>query len=72
VTQTILFLCPHAAAKSVLAMTYFNDLAIRAGLDVAVDNAGTEPDPAINLGVAAFLLDEGFDLTGFVPSLLTD
>lgn len=71
-TQTILFLCPHAAAKSVLAMTYFNDLAIRAGLDVAVGNAGTEPDPAINPGVATFLLDEGFDLTGFVPSLLTD
>lgn len=67
----ILFLCPHAAAKSVLAMTYFTDLAGKAGLDITVRNAGTEPDPILNPAVGGYLLAEGFDLFGFVPGLLT-
>jgi arsenate reductase len=71
-TKHVLFLCPHAAAKSVLAMTYFSDLARKKGLDVSVDNAGTEPDPVINPKVEAYLKEEGFVLTGFMPSMLTD
>ena len=70
-TRHVLFLCPHAAAKSVLAMTYFTDFANKNGLDVSVDNAGTEPDPAINPKVEAYLKEEGFDLMGFTPSVLT-
>lgn len=70
--QYVLFLCPHAAAKSVLAMTYFTDLAQTAALDVIVWNAGTEPDAAVHPAVEAYLKDEGFDLTGFTPNLLTD
>lgn len=70
--KNILFLCPHAAAKSVLAMTYFADLAGKAGLNIAVSNAGTEPDPVLNPAVGDLLLTEGFDLTGFIPGLLTD
>ena len=70
-TSTILFLCPHAAAKSVLAMTYFADLASKAGLQMSVCNAGTEPDPTINPAVERYLKNEGFDLSGFVPGLLT-
>ena len=69
---TILFLCPHAAAKSVLAMNYCKRLASEAGLAVKVWNAGTEPEPTINRAVKRFLEDEGFELDGFVPSLLTN
>ena len=72
IRPTILFLCPHAAAKSVLAMTYFAHLAEQASLDITVRNAGTEPDPAINPRVEAYLKAEGFDLSGFVPSLLSE
>lgn len=71
-TTNILFLCPHAAAKSVFAMTYFEDLAAKADLDVSVSNAGTEPDATAAPKVAAWLENEGFDLEGFVPPLLTD
>lgn len=67
----VLFLCPHAAAKSVLAMTYFTDLAAKANLAVDVSNAGTEPDPSVHPLVAAHLKEEGVDLTEFVPPLLT-
>ncbi|MBT8203642.1 MAG: hypothetical protein HKN74_14340 [Acidimicrobiia bacterium] len=44
----VLFLCPHGAAKSVLATALLRDLARRDGIDLTVSNAGTEPDPAIN------------------------
>lgn len=66
----ILFLCPHAAAKSVLAMTYFRDLARKVNLNATASNAGTEPDPVINPAVDQYLKQEGFDLTGFAPPLL--
>lgn len=68
----VLFLCPHAAAKSVLAMTYFADLANKAGLDITTSNAGTEPDSHINPEVQAYLKKEGFNLNALSPSLLTD
>ena len=41
---TILFMCPHGAAKSVLASAYFQRLAKERGLNVHVASAGTEPD----------------------------
>ncbi|MEM8860317.1 MAG: hypothetical protein AAGD96_18475 [Chloroflexota bacterium] len=70
--KNVLFLCPHGAAKSVLAMTYFTDLANQAGLEISAKNAGTEPDPTINPKVDAHLNDEGFDLSRFIPPLLKD
>ncbi len=71
-TLTILFLCPHGAAKSVLAMTFFKQLAADHGLDAHVSNAGTEPDETINPKVAAYLLERGIDMQSFVPPLLGD
>lgn len=71
-TQNVLFLCPHGAAKSVFAMTYFNALAVQAGLDAVATNAGTEPDSVVNPKVAAYLANEGFDVADFVPRLLTE
>lgn len=42
--QTILFVCQHGAAKSVLAGSYFNQLAGQIGLDARAIARGTEPD----------------------------
>ena len=36
----VLFMCPHGAAKSVLASAYFQRLAKERGLNVIVDSAG--------------------------------
>ena len=44
----VLFLCPHAAAKSVIATAMLRDLAGRDGLDIVTWNAGTEPDEDLN------------------------
>jgi protein-tyrosine-phosphatase len=55
----VLFLCPHNAAKSVMAVAYFERYAAQAGLDVAVDSAGTEPDTAVWPAVVEALGDDG-------------
>lgn len=54
-TPKVLFMCPHGAAKSVLASAYFKDLAAKRGLRVRVDAAGTEPSPAVSAAVATRL-----------------
>ena len=53
-------------------MVYFADLAEKAGLDVSVSNAGTEPDAMIAPKVAEFLKNEGYTVPDFVPPLLTE
>ena len=40
----VLFMCPHGAAKSVLASAYFQREAKARGLKVIVESAGTDPD----------------------------
>lgn len=70
-TKTVLFLCPHAAAKSVLAAAEFDRLAGAAGLAARADAAGTEPDPATNLAVVAALAAEGVDVAGHRPRRVT-
>jgi protein-tyrosine-phosphatase len=70
-TPTILFLCPHSAAKSVLAAAYCRQLLWQQGLDWGVEFAGTEPDEVISSAVANLLAAEGFDLAGYRPRLVT-
>ena len=61
-SPTILFMCPHGAAKSVLASAYFQRLAKERGLNVRVDSAGTEPDPTVSPAVAAHLTRQGYSI----------
>jgi protein-tyrosine-phosphatase len=65
--RTILFLCPHNAAKSVIAIAYFRQLAERYGLDVQADSAGTDPDPAVWPAVVSMLQADGLDVSGEQP-----
>jgi arsenate reductase len=44
----VLFLCPHGAAKSVIAAAMLNDLARGRHLDITASSAGTEPEGEIN------------------------
>ena len=63
-TRTVLFLCPHNAAKSVIAAAYWNRVAAARGLDIAADSAGTEPSPAVSPAVVEALAAEGLDVAG--------
>jgi protein-tyrosine-phosphatase len=53
-------MCPHGAAKSVLASAYFQRLAKERGLNVRVTSGGTEPDAAVSSAVAAHLKEQGY------------
>ncbi len=71
-THTILFLCPHGAAKSVLAAAYFHRLAGEHGLLVEAFSAGTEPDPAVNAAVIEQLRVDGLPVPDSPPRQVTD
>ena len=71
-THKILFLCPHAAAKSVLARTYFEHLAAKANIAATVWNAGTDPDADIDPLVKSYLEENGYKLSAGQPALMTD
>ena len=69
--RTILFLCPHNAAKSVIAAAYYERLAAARGLTLRATSAGTDPDPGISPGVAAALFAEGIDVRAHRPRRIT-
>jgi arsenate reductase len=69
---TVLFMCPHGAAKSVLASTYFTRLAQERGLNVRVLSAGTDPDPQVSQKVAEHLTKNGYQMPIDRPRRVTD
>jgi arsenate reductase len=70
-SQTVLFLCPHGAAKSVMAAAYFQRLAENQGLDLQADAAGTDPSPEVSPAVVALLREEGIDIAQYQPRAVT-
>ena len=67
----VLFMCPHGAAKSVMASAYFQKMANERGLNIRVDAAGTEPDPDLAKGVVAHLEKNGYALPIAKPRAAT-
>lgn len=70
-TRSIVFVCPHGAAKSVLAAAYCQRLADERGLRLRATAAGTDPDPEISPKVAEALLQEGIDVRDHSPRRAT-
>jgi len=69
--EKILFLCPHNAAKSILAAAFLEKMAKEQGLSIASDSAGTDPDPEIMASVRELLNAQGIPVIKETPSLLT-
>jgi arsenate reductase (thioredoxin) len=67
----VLFMCPHGAAKSVLASAYFTQLAKERGLRVRVDAVGTDPDPTVAANVREHLARQGYVLPISTPRRVT-
>jgi arsenate reductase (thioredoxin) len=61
-TRTVIFVCLHGAAKSVIAGAYLNRLSAERGLDIWATAAGVEPAPEIPLEVRQGLLQDGLDV----------
>lgn len=70
-STNVLFMCPHGAAKSVLASAYFQKLAKERGLNVHVDARGTEPDPTVAPAVADHLTKNGYAVPISKPQRVT-
>ncbi len=68
---TVLFICPHGAAKSVLASAYFQELAKERGLRVRVDAAGVEPQEAVSTVVKEHLERNGYTVPVTKPRAVT-
>ncbi|MGH8773247.1 MAG: hypothetical protein ACREV2_19030 [Burkholderiales bacterium] len=64
-------MCPHGAAKSVLASAYFQRLAKERGLNVRVESAGTDPDPDVAPAVASHLKTKGYHARAAKPRRAT-
>src|SRR5215216_6420094 len=66
-SNRIVFVCPHGAAKSVIAAAYCQQLASQSGLALHVTSAGTEPDAEVPPAVVTLLRAEGIDVADHRP-----
>ncbi len=70
--HTILFVCEHGAAKSVVAAGHFNKMAAARGLPFRAVSRGTAPDASVPLGISQGLQKEGLAVApGFAPVEVT-
>jgi protein-tyrosine-phosphatase len=66
---TVLFVCVHNAGRSQMAAGYLQHLA---GDRVTVLSAGSEPGDQINPVAVQAMAEEGIDIAGRKPKILTD
>ena len=65
---TVLFVCVHNAGRSQMAAGYLRALG---GDAVEVLSAGSAPGDAVNPAAVEAMAEEGIDISGAIPSLLT-
>ena len=66
-TPTVLFVCEHGAAKSVIAAAYFKKQAKDQGLNYTATFRGVNPDPILNPVAEEGLKQDGMDMSGWKP-----
>jgi len=69
---TILFMCPHNAAKSVMAAAYCQQMTAAQQPGWHILTAGTEPDDESAAAVVALLRSEGLAVTAQKPHRVTE
>ena len=70
-SSTIIFICEHGAAKSVLAAAYFNKLARELNLDIRAIARGTNPDAELSPTAVAGLQADGLTPAETIPLMLS-
>jgi 3-keto-disaccharide hydrolase/low molecular weight phosphotyrosine protein phosphatase len=69
--RTVVFVCLHGSAKSLMASEYFRRLAAQRGVTVDVTSAGTDPSYEVPPSVVTGLLEDGIDVRGYRPRPVT-
>lgn len=65
--QTVVFVCEHGSAKSVIAAAHFNRLAKAQGLPYQAVARGADPDQEIPDNVKRGLAADGLDVSAWKP-----
>jgi arsenate reductase len=71
-TSTVVFVCEHGAAKSVVAAAHFNRLAKERGLPFRAVSRGTKPDAVVAPAVRKGLASDGIDVSTWRPTAVSD
>ena len=66
--ETVVFVCEHGSAKSVIAAAHFNRLAAEKGLPYRAIARGTNPDEKIPATVSNGLAADGLTASGVQPT----
>jgi protein-tyrosine-phosphatase len=69
---TVVFVCEHGAAKSVIAAAYFNKLAAAQGLPYTAVARGTKPDSEVPATIRTDLTSRGLSVPVARPQAVTD
>lgn len=70
-TRSVLFVCPHGVAKSVMACAYFQSLADQCGLAVASVATGLDPEATVWPEVVNLLRQDGLEVAQHQPRRVT-
>jgi len=68
--MTVIFVCEHGAAKSIIAATYLNKIAKEKGLKLQVFARGTDPDIGLSLYAVTGLIEDGLTPIQLTPQKL--
>ena len=69
---SIVFVCEHGAAKSVIATAYFNKLAAERGLPYRATFRGTSPQDDLSVRAVAGLKEDGIGVPSGKPAAISD
>ncbi|SHH25155.1 Protein-tyrosine-phosphatase [Chryseolinea serpens] len=69
--QTIVFVCEHGSAKSVIAATYFNKFAKEKNIPWQAVSRGTHPDAEISPKTKKLLTEDNLLDKSFIPKKLS-
>lgn len=70
-SPTVVFLCEHGAAKSVIATAYFNQIAAQRGLKVRAVYRGVSPQADLSVSAMKGLREDGVPVDGHTPSRIS-
>lgn len=70
--KTVVFVCEHGAAKSVVATAYFNKLAAERGLPFRATFRGTTPQDDLSVRAVAGLKADGVAIPSGKPAAISD
>ena len=70
--STVVFVCEHGSARSVIAAAHFNRLASEKGLPFRAVSRGKNPDEAISAGIRNSLAADGLDVSAWKPKAISE